>query len=173
MDAEEALGYAPADEDDGLGYYEDGGKRTLTDEQVEMFRHSEVEQLIREGLLARDEEEGVQDGEIAAGNESSGVAPSEASSVEEELLSIAVPARLIQPVEKVIKQPSPSIHSAASETSSAMRRRRENDIPYQERNKRKWEGYVEDTDPMHGSRTHRRIVRELDEQRVEDVELEY
>lgn len=28
--------------DDGLGYYSDGVKRTLTDEQIEIFRHSEL-----------------------------------------------------------------------------------------------------------------------------------
>ena len=33
------------DEDDGLGYYDDGVKRTLTDEQIEIFRHSELEEL--------------------------------------------------------------------------------------------------------------------------------
>ncbi|KAM5378028.1 hypothetical protein ACJZ2D_004639 [Fusarium nematophilum] len=36
------------EEDDGLGYYEDGVKRTLTDEQIEIFRHSELEALRRE-----------------------------------------------------------------------------------------------------------------------------
>ncbi|KAH7155528.1 hypothetical protein B0J13DRAFT_618961 [Dactylonectria estremocensis] len=35
------------DEDD-LGYYEDGVKRTLTDEQIEIFRHSELEALRKE-----------------------------------------------------------------------------------------------------------------------------
>ncbi|KAI2622565.1 hypothetical protein GGR54DRAFT_69737 [Hypoxylon sp. NC1633] len=35
------------DEDDGLGYYPDGVKRTLTDEQIEIFRHSELEALSR------------------------------------------------------------------------------------------------------------------------------
>ncbi|KXJ91188.1 hypothetical protein Micbo1qcDRAFT_63472 [Microdochium bolleyi] len=35
------------EEDDGLGYYADGVKRTLTDEQIEIFRHSEVEALRR------------------------------------------------------------------------------------------------------------------------------
>jgi hypothetical protein len=40
----------PADEewdqdDDGLGYYDDGVKRTLTDEQIKIFRHSELQQL--------------------------------------------------------------------------------------------------------------------------------
>ncbi|KAH7027677.1 uncharacterized protein B0I36DRAFT_141849 [Microdochium trichocladiopsis] len=34
-------------EDDGLGYYPDGVKRTLTDEQIEIFRHSELEALRR------------------------------------------------------------------------------------------------------------------------------
>ncbi|KAK0383967.1 hypothetical protein NLU13_8056 [Sarocladium strictum] len=32
-------------EDDGLGYYDDGVKRTLTDEQIEIFRHSELQRL--------------------------------------------------------------------------------------------------------------------------------
>ncbi|KAK7743552.1 hypothetical protein SLS53_004086 [Cytospora paraplurivora] len=33
------------DDDDGLGYYPDGVKRTLTDEQIAMFRHSEIQAL--------------------------------------------------------------------------------------------------------------------------------
>ncbi|KAL2755092.1 hypothetical protein ACRALDRAFT_2042891 [Sodiomyces alcalophilus JCM 7366] len=36
------------DDDDGLGYYEDGVKRTLTDEQIAMFRHSELQALRRD-----------------------------------------------------------------------------------------------------------------------------
>ncbi|KAI1804716.1 hypothetical protein F4811DRAFT_552584 [Daldinia bambusicola] len=35
------------EEDDGLGYYPDGVKRTLTDEQIAIFRHSEIEALRR------------------------------------------------------------------------------------------------------------------------------
>ncbi|KAI0015615.1 hypothetical protein F4780DRAFT_784017 [Xylariomycetidae sp. FL0641] len=35
------------EEDDGLGYYSDGVKRTLTDEQIAIFRHSELEALRR------------------------------------------------------------------------------------------------------------------------------
>lgn len=30
-----------------MGYYEDGVKRTLTDEQIEIFRHSELRELER------------------------------------------------------------------------------------------------------------------------------
>ncbi|RGP76235.1 hypothetical protein FLONG3_5363 [Fusarium longipes] len=36
------------EDDDGLGYYPDGVKRTLTDEQIEIFRHSELEALRKE-----------------------------------------------------------------------------------------------------------------------------
>jgi len=36
------------EEDDGLGYYPDGVKRTLTDDQIAIFRHSEMEALRRE-----------------------------------------------------------------------------------------------------------------------------
>ncbi|OBT69905.1 hypothetical protein VE03_00595 [Pseudogymnoascus sp. 23342-1-I1] len=36
------------EESDNLGYYEDGVKRTLTDEQIAMFHHTEIETLLRE-----------------------------------------------------------------------------------------------------------------------------
>ncbi|EXJ88188.1 hypothetical protein A1O1_05118 [Capronia coronata CBS 617.96] len=42
---------------DGLGYYEDGVERTLTDEQIEMFRHSEIQRLLNERRAARQKEE--------------------------------------------------------------------------------------------------------------------
>ncbi|KAF4443552.1 hypothetical protein F53441_11407 [Fusarium austroafricanum] len=41
------------EEDDDLGYYSDGVKRTLTDEQIEIFRHSELEALRKEKEKAR------------------------------------------------------------------------------------------------------------------------
>ncbi|KAK7430104.1 hypothetical protein QQZ08_003288 [Neonectria magnoliae] len=40
--------YETWEEEDDLGYYEDGVKRTLTDEQIEIFRHSELEALRKE-----------------------------------------------------------------------------------------------------------------------------
>lgn len=33
---------------DRIGYYEDGVKRTLSDEQVAIFRHTEIQELLRE-----------------------------------------------------------------------------------------------------------------------------
>lgn len=35
------------EEEDDLGYYDDGVKRTLTDEQIAIFRHSEIRELER------------------------------------------------------------------------------------------------------------------------------
>lgn len=44
---EEDEEYYEEEEDDNLGYYPDGVKRTLTDEQIAIFRHSELEALKR------------------------------------------------------------------------------------------------------------------------------
>ena len=41
---------------DSLGYYEDGVKRTLTDEQIKLFRHSEIQRLLNERRAAREQE---------------------------------------------------------------------------------------------------------------------
>jgi len=42
--------------DDTLGYYQDGEKRTLTDAQIAMFRHSEIQALLREQRHDREKE---------------------------------------------------------------------------------------------------------------------
>ncbi|CAD6442189.1 7981a332-22b8-4973-a4f5-d614f8b44129 [Sclerotinia trifoliorum] len=44
-------------EDDGLGYYPDGVKRTLTDEQIAIFRHSEIQAILRERRHAAESNE--------------------------------------------------------------------------------------------------------------------
>ena len=49
--------------DDGLGHYEDGVKRTLTEAQIRMFRHSEIQRLLIERRRSeRKEEEQKQNG---------------------------------------------------------------------------------------------------------------
>jgi hypothetical protein len=65
------------EEDDGLGYYHDGVKRTLTDEQIAIFRHSELEALRRSRELTKirkataPETEAGEDGELSEGELSS------------------------------------------------------------------------------------------------------
>ena len=53
------------EEEDDLGYYPDGVKRTLTDEQISMFRHTEIQMLLRDRRRRREEEEEEQqEGEV-------------------------------------------------------------------------------------------------------------
>lgn len=49
-----ATGEAVREDDDGLGYYPDGVKRTLTDDQIAMFRHSEIYAIIRERQVRKE-----------------------------------------------------------------------------------------------------------------------
>ncbi|KAJ3495570.1 hypothetical protein NLG97_g3303 [Lecanicillium saksenae] len=62
------------EEEDDLGYYDDGVKRTLTDEQIEIFRHSELRELERakEKASAKHSTSGnsSEDPEIASGQPS-------------------------------------------------------------------------------------------------------
>jgi hypothetical protein len=51
------------EEDDGLGYYPDGTKRTLTDEQIAMFRHSEIHATLRKRQLRKENGE-LSEGEL-------------------------------------------------------------------------------------------------------------
>ncbi|KAH3914437.1 hypothetical protein HBH56_089240 [Parastagonospora nodorum] len=52
------------EEDDGLGYYSDGTKRTITDEQIAMFRHSEIQAILRKRRLRREAGELSEEGEV-------------------------------------------------------------------------------------------------------------
>lgn len=52
---------APEETIEDLGYYPDGVQRTLTDDQITMFRHSEIEALLRE---RRHRQEAEADGEV-------------------------------------------------------------------------------------------------------------
>ena len=210
VDPEEALSYCPefADlDDDGLGWYDDGVKRTLTDEQIEMFRHTEIEQLMRKRRLEVDEQaeeddddddfeadDGVEEeadddddyeppepAEFGASNAYGSVPHSpvsDASSLEAELLSSATLQRPTQ------ARPQPQPKKKNSENSrgetarrkgavSPRSRKRKYEVPYDQRNKRKWESYIDDTDPVHGSMTHRRMVRELDGQQHQSVAIDY
>ena len=172
MDAETALKYEPEldeEEDDELGFYEDGVKRTLTDEQIEMFRHSETEQLVREGKMERQHQptDQLNDDELM------GSPVSDASSVEDDLLGLSRPANLTPHAGHTTRQPLQSSRSDATLSTNVLPKQRKQEVPYDQRNKRKWEDYIEENDPVEGSLTHRRMARELDELREESVDLDY
>ena len=71
------------DEDDGLGYYPDGVKRTLTDEQLAMFRHSEIYSLFRKQQLQEEARE--LDESAKPGSPNVGSMPDSASEAVKEL----------------------------------------------------------------------------------------
>lgn len=47
----------PLEDSEDLGYYNDGTRRTLTDEQIKMFRHSEIQRLLNERRALKEQEE--------------------------------------------------------------------------------------------------------------------
>ena len=53
-------GFVDRDHEDGLGYYPNGVKRTLTDDQIAMFRHSELYALSRQHSVANEGAAGVE-----------------------------------------------------------------------------------------------------------------
>lgn len=57
LDPVEEEEYAEEGEEDCLGYYEDGVERTLTDEQIAIFRHSEIQALLRDRRHAEEAKE--------------------------------------------------------------------------------------------------------------------
>lgn len=201
VDAQFALDYEPVgdpqfwgEEDDGLGHYEDGVKRTLTDEQIEMFRHSEMEQMARAERLAREAQDEATEDQAPAWSPHS-----DASSLEEELVGLASktpsekkpPAATRKPAPRK-NQVLPIPHFSSTKRTSPntidgvgvskpqrkMKRDREEEVPYEQRNKRKWEEHIASVDPVKGSwmyesKTENRLRREQDNIKDESVELDY
>lgn len=212
---------AAGEDDDGLGWYEDGVKRTLTDSQIEMFRHSEIEALAREKRARRREEEEDEEEGLSHADPQDATAPmtdgkassvaadktldehekqkgdmsmepcmtahasqpileraespaSDASSLEEELSNVAPAARFEPRPPNLYRRPSERSRSGTSSSRGSQRKQRRVEVPYEQRKKRTWENFIESNDPVEGSLTHRRLVRELDDYRAgEKVELDY
>ncbi|KAI4719115.1 hypothetical protein E4T48_04684 [Aureobasidium sp. EXF-10727] len=127
-------------DDDNLGYYPDGVKRTLTNAQIAIFRHSEIQSLLRE--RRRNRESNQAEGETI---------PSASSKSTESVGDISPP----EPAQDTGNQRS------ASTTGS------------QGTGKRKWQRFIETSEANPGSLTHRRLARELDEQKASSIDLAY
>ncbi|KAF1932427.1 uncharacterized protein M421DRAFT_89712 [Didymella exigua CBS 183.55] len=78
------------EEANALGCYEDSTPRTLTDEQIAMFRHSEIQAIIRKRRLKRENGNGPEEEEAEDGEAEESVA--EGSSKVESSASQATPA---------------------------------------------------------------------------------
>lgn len=148
-------------------------KRTLTDEQIEMFRHSEIQQILREAKLKEEEEAETLAVEEPNNDDASRLRSpsSEASSIEVDLVPLA--RAKPPPPPPPLRKSSQSNRSSTPSSTSTGRKQRRQEVPYERRHKRKWETYIDEKDPVEGSLTHRRIARQLDDQRDESVDLDY
>ena len=137
-----------------------------------MFRHSELETIAREEKMRADDE---QQGDIATNSRpDKATSPvSDASSVEGDLIGLAKATVTAAPASASTQRKQHSRPNGRRYSTDPYARSRAQDIPYDQRHKRKWEAFIDENDPIEGSLTHRRIVRELDEQHAKSVNLDY
>ncbi|QIW96387.1 hypothetical protein AMS68_001905 [Peltaster fructicola] len=152
-DADESEAYEPEEyydeheEEDDLGYYPDGVKRTLTDEQIAIFRHTELQMIERRRQREL--------------NNDRNAKPS------------AMEAAYFLDDDEVQPRPKAKPQTGAQPPASTTIQRVREEVPYDQRKKRKWEGYIEHKDPVQGSMTHRRLARELDAQESGSIDMDY
>lgn len=179
-------------------------KRTLTDEQIEMFKHSELEQVARAERLAREELGLEDDGHESRAQRQPAMSPlSDASSMDDDLVGLVSST----PLERAnVPSPSPAISrsetptlpvpgfgsskrslststkrsgaSSSSKPAHPKKKHRKEEVPYEQRNKRKWEEHIASVNPVKGtwmyeSKTENRLLREMDDVKDESVELDY
>ncbi|KAK7540634.1 uncharacterized protein J3D65DRAFT_665392 [Phyllosticta citribraziliensis] len=158
-------------EDDGLGYYEDGVERTLTDDEISIFRHSEVQRLYAQLLEHASEAAERRLTELEAKSKSN--EPSEEGEYEPQ----SDPAAATTVVEKAeeeksVENANPSIKQENQRIQGSERRLSpqvaSNDAPPYNNGPKKRKR--SDESEHH---TFRRIAREMDDVKAVDVELDY
>jgi hypothetical protein len=144
--------------DDGLGYYADGTKRTLTDEEIAIFRHSELQQVIR----AKHNSE--LDGESAG-------AATKMDAVEKDAPE---KDRGDRPINKSSNR-SQKRARGVSNSGTGRRSYKRNKMPAKAPNTDNGEDRHDPNDYIAEGGTHtlRRIAREMDELKPEAIELDY
>ena len=140
---------------DGLGYYPDGAKRTLTDEQIAMFRHSEIYSILRERQVLKENRQ-------ADGYE---LSDSQLSGGEEEIQTSLDKTAETPPARSTRHKGSKSEIAAQRntnglilETTSSNKRKRHNG---------------DSGDPQRQGHGFRRTARELDSLLADDQVLDY
>ncbi len=158
------------EDDDDLGYYPDGVKRTLTDEQVAMFRHSETYAIIRQSQLQKEnnnvglEEEAV--GSVSEDYRSREAEQHGAGYAEAALEVAETPLPLASATKELVRSDDEEEYvrfleaeKKEMQTEAARKKRKRNGRDLAGRHER--------------APTHRRLVRELDEVVGDDGLLDY
>ena len=144
--------------EDGLGYYPDGTKRTLTDDQIAMFRHSEIYAILRKRQIRKENREVDEGGnELADGQHQeidqaieATVSPNEEGEVRSSCYVAA---------ENLVPDVDPQSNAAG--------------VPLKNKRKRADEYAGDENGRARTSRSTRRVVRELDWAMAEDQVLDY
>jgi hypothetical protein len=145
-------------EDDGLGYYEDGTKRTLTDEQIAIFRHSEIQDLIKRCIQSKLERE-----EAASEDEGVEKMNSTATMVEEAVSVGTTSGTAAKSNQELFKSPS-------SKSKSTNRKRKR---PLEESSRGKSRRDPGDFTGEGEIKTYRRMCRDMDSSKDESIVLDY
>ncbi len=160
-------------EDDHLGYYPDGVKRTLTHDQIAMFRHSEIYAILRERQVRKEnlEAEGGEQSE-AMDDQPEDVTATVLSDEEGEVRSEAMDDQPEDVTANVLSDEEGEVQSDGEvkaeithhevETTHGEKKRKRGDTD---------NGYMHGK--KHASRSARGFVRELDSVATEDQVLDY
>lgn len=146
----------PEVQNDDLGYYPDGVKRTLTDDQIAMFRHSEIYSILRERQVRKEnlEAEGGNQSENIGSQPEEVVKATALSDEEGEVQSEGEVNEVFATVLENTPQHTQATHAREK------RKRGDTSTSYMHGKK-------------HASRSARGFVRELDTAVAEDQILDY
>jgi hypothetical protein len=173
------------DDIDDLGYYADGNKRTLTDEQIAIFRHTEIQELLKIHEAASYDES---PSPIASSNIVDGV--KSAGKPTEEPESIAGAEGIDAPTPQTFNSESTKVDTPKTSDSKASKlhltAKSERKVRPKGQEKKKSKGKrptaLAGQDKRHDpkkyktegdERTFRRIAREMDDYKDAAVDLDY
>lgn len=169
---------------DDLGYYPDGAKRTLTDDDIAFFRNSEIQRALKLRRRQREREEDDLELEQTDSIELVETQSQDVENVEHrkphmDYTSVASHNGVRQTAQEphVESQASNAPSKAAKKKNNKKKKKNQNrsdlDRPGRAAPKRKWQEYLVDDAEAGGNLTHRRLARELDEQATTSADLIY
>ena len=157
------------EDDDGLGYYPDGVKRTLTDEQIAMFRHSEIYAIIRQRQLRLENKDvGTKDQAVGSALEGHDL-----TEVVEQAVDHKGPLNLIEGMLPSASAGGEEVNSDDEEEYVRFLEIEKEEMQTEAARKKRKRDWRDGAQKHERAPTHRRLVRELDEVVVDDGQLDY
>ena len=163
--------------DDGLGYYHDGVKRTLTDEQIAIFRHSEIQTLLKARRSQRSSFSPTVNEVRPSGDRSIGEDPEFASSHLDDDGEANVKINSRRNTSSAEGSPLAAIRDHDHTQSEFARRKKRRKAKKHRRSGKGGDKPTEDDkikpDRVEEEFTYRRIARELDDVKEASIHMDY